>query len=468
MNARQLATAGLTGAAAGVLGGAVFGAVGRSMGLLKPTALLCTLTYSQVAGYTLGNALAGSATGMTVDAVLQGAEMAGNPQQQWSWGRFTAAGMVGFAGGAAGYLAARALAATCFSGRMWVDTPEGRKRISEFREGDLLYSRDEGDPDGPIVVKRVLKVHVRVGRVFLVRLGGQTLETTAEHPFWVVGRGWVIAAELREGDRLAGRSGAGAVVEGVEQTDRWETLYNLHVADYHTYFVGDISWGFSVWAHNTYGDPKEYNSLRKRLANVDGDARKILYEIGAQEGVDGTAWARSWKDPRGKSSGPRRVAELEQLKGQDAIDYVLREADRLGVPVPERLRPRQGWEPIDPEYAERVRLYTCKYTEETLAQLEAEAPRMPGEMGLFRCVRCQRGIQPGDPQWVAHEPPVSDFHRQTGRNTTQEVRNNYIQENAVGYSHATCEQSQGGQSQGAYGLPVGPNFKYPRPRPRGE
>jgi hypothetical protein len=27
-------------------------------------------------------------------------------------------------------------------------------------------------------------------------------------------------------------------------------VYNLRIADYHTYFVGADDWGFSVWAHN--------------------------------------------------------------------------------------------------------------------------------------------------------------------------------------------------------------------------
>jgi hypothetical protein len=30
-------------------------------------------------------------------------------------------------------------------------------------------------------------------------------------------------------------------------------VYNCRVAEYHTYFVGDEGWGFSVWAHNSYG-----------------------------------------------------------------------------------------------------------------------------------------------------------------------------------------------------------------------
>src|SRR5262249_21721282 len=30
----------------------------------------------------------------------------------------------------------------------------------------------------------------------------------------------------------------------------WVPVYNLQIADYHTYFVGCDDWSFSVWAHN--------------------------------------------------------------------------------------------------------------------------------------------------------------------------------------------------------------------------
>jgi hypothetical protein len=39
-------------------------------------------------------------------------------------------------------------------------------------------------------------------------------------------------------------------VEDLLDTGEYETLYNLRVADHHTYFVGSREWGFSVWAHN--------------------------------------------------------------------------------------------------------------------------------------------------------------------------------------------------------------------------
>ena len=36
----------------------------------------------------------------------------------------------------------------------------------------------------------------------------------------------------------------------VYDTGEWEVVYNLRVADHRTYFVGDDTWSFAVWAHN--------------------------------------------------------------------------------------------------------------------------------------------------------------------------------------------------------------------------
>ena len=65
---------------------------------------------------------------------------------------------------------------------------------------------------------------------------------------FVAGRGWLACNRLKVGDRLLSESGAWVTVEEVEDTGIWATVYNLRVADHHTYFVGDAEeWGFSVW-----------------------------------------------------------------------------------------------------------------------------------------------------------------------------------------------------------------------------
>jgi hypothetical protein len=58
---------------------------------------------------------------------------------------------------------------------------------------------------------------------------------------------------LIPGDRLLCADGQWVAVEEVLDTGEWEVVYNLRITDYHTYFVGDWDWGFSVWSHNTGG-----------------------------------------------------------------------------------------------------------------------------------------------------------------------------------------------------------------------
>jgi hypothetical protein len=129
-------------------------------------------------------------------------------------------------------------------------TPTGSKFIEEFAVGDLVLSRDEHDPLGLVVAQRVEEVFVREGLIWELRLGGQVIRTTAEHPFYHETRGWLACHHLQVGDRLLCEDGSFIVLEGIRDTGDWETVYNLRIANFHTYFVGCDEWNFSVWAHN--------------------------------------------------------------------------------------------------------------------------------------------------------------------------------------------------------------------------
>jgi hypothetical protein len=58
------------------------------------------------------------------------------------------------------------------------------------------------------------------------------------------------AGELQLGDSFLSADGEWVTVESLENTGRYETVYNVRVADCHTYFVTGEGWGISVWAHN--------------------------------------------------------------------------------------------------------------------------------------------------------------------------------------------------------------------------
>ena len=93
---------------------------------------------------------------------------------------------------------------------------------------------------------------VREGIILDLTLAGQVIHTTPEHPFYVQDQGWTPAGELKPGDLLATLDGRWLPLESALDTWRLATVYNLRVADFHTYFVGSHEWGFAAWVHNRY------------------------------------------------------------------------------------------------------------------------------------------------------------------------------------------------------------------------
>ncbi len=59
----------------------------------------------------------------------------------------------------------------------------------------------------------------------------------------------------------------------MERGEVYQTLYNLKVSEYHTYFVGSEEWGFSVWSHNLNCTPEELTVELKRAKVIPEDAR---------------------------------------------------------------------------------------------------------------------------------------------------------------------------------------------------
>jgi len=72
------------------------------------------------------------------------------------------------------------------------------------------------------------------------------LETTDDHPFYVPGTGFINTIDLYPGLTIETKDGANVTVTSVLKTDRYQTTYNLEVADFHTYYVTE----HDVLVHN--------------------------------------------------------------------------------------------------------------------------------------------------------------------------------------------------------------------------
>jgi hypothetical protein len=127
----------------------------------------------------------------------------------------------------------------CFPAGTPVRTQSGQRPIEEIRIGDLVLSQN---PDsGELTYKPVVRTTVRpADKLLEIHIGGETLRTTKGHPMWVGGQGWRIAKYVQAGDRLHRYFGSIAV-EAVREVPAKESVYNLVVDEFHSYFVGENS-----------------------------------------------------------------------------------------------------------------------------------------------------------------------------------------------------------------------------------
>ena len=142
--------------------------------------------------------------------------------------------------------------AKCINGCFVAGTPvqmaDGTtKPIEQLKPGDKVISRDE--TNGNTEVKTVTAVTAKAGvpTLKLTFSDGQSITTTAAHPFYVDGKGFTPAGRLAVGNAIVTRAGPPVKVMAIER-EALATVYNLTVDGDHTYFVGDVDGG--VWVHN--------------------------------------------------------------------------------------------------------------------------------------------------------------------------------------------------------------------------
>ena len=79
----------------------------------------------------------------------------------------------------------------------------------------------------------------------------ETFHATNDHPWKVKGKGWVETTDLKTDDRIDTGTGADLILTSLTLTARIEPSYNLTVADWHTFMVGEDG----AVVHNACPDP---------------------------------------------------------------------------------------------------------------------------------------------------------------------------------------------------------------------
>ena len=192
----------------------------------------------------------------------------------------------------------------CFVAGTLIETVNGLKPIEEIQYGELIWSREEfGEKYAykPVFANKVT-LNQETFKVVVKNESGKTESfiTTAEHPFFVEGKGWLKAILLEEDMVLLDRNGLPSLqVVSQQATGKLETVYNIAVEEFSTYHVGE----FGVWVHNAnccdfvnvkYGDIEAkfkqggwVNSKNDRVMYIDPfDGKFKDFPDGARASVD--------------------------------------------------------------------------------------------------------------------------------------------------------------------------------------
>ncbi|MGX2952059.1 GH-E family nuclease [Shewanella sp. JL219SE-S6] len=144
-----------------------------------------------------------------------------------------------------------------FTGDTLVYTETGLRPISDIKVGERVRSYTEWN--GQEQFEAVEEVISNTKEYLLVTLtleSNETLVATNQHPFYILGKGWVEAEDLKHGDPLYLSDKRTLHIRDINTETRTETVYNLSVANANTFFIGHDK----VLVHNAkrcpYANPK--------------------------------------------------------------------------------------------------------------------------------------------------------------------------------------------------------------------
>ena len=165
----------------------------------------------------------------------------------------------------------------CFAKGTPVSTPEGFKAIDQLRIGDMVQSKNEltGEMQSKPVSNLFLTKGKQLYALTTLNSNGlkETVEVTDNHPYWVEGE-WIESAKLKPSMVLTDEAGQKVKVLELQELGRTEDTYNIEVADFHTYFVGESK----VLVHNEC-------ACKVRGVNNPVTSRQARREVMRKEGI---------------------------------------------------------------------------------------------------------------------------------------------------------------------------------------
>ena len=209
----------------------------------------------------------------------------------------------------------------------------GNKTIETFEKGDAVWSYDLETGEWQRDTVKEVFTREYGGELVTLTVGGEKIEATGNHPFWLeAGREylarpppgelplseqvvtkdgrWVAAESLRVGDQVRLRGGKSGTVERLEREKvSGLTVHNLHVVGNRNYSVGNGG----VLVHNA--------SKRALFRIAEANASKNAPRTGVVNPAE-LRWSQTTAGGRGRAAKYRESLARDGWKEGEFIDVV--------------------------------------------------------------------------------------------------------------------------------------------------
>ena len=161
----------------------------------------------------------------------------------------------------------------CFVEGTEVSAASGHIAIETVKVGDMVWATDP--ETGETGLKEVVRTFVNeTSELVHIKVNGEEIICTNEHPFYSPVKGWTAAIQLRAGDKLQLLNGDYVIIEQIqhELLESPVKVYNFEVEDFHTYYVGETE----ALVHNMCAkksDIKQVEQVAKKLGMDDKQRR---------------------------------------------------------------------------------------------------------------------------------------------------------------------------------------------------
>ena len=162
----------------------------------------------------------------------------------------------------------KAAKALCFTAGTKVLTNRGFKNIEEIQVGDSVWAYNEATGKKDIqIVEEVFRR--TTNQLVQLSIGSEILWTTPDHPFYV-NKAWIAARYINVRDSVMLYSDNVAVVKKKAYKDSLVVVYNFTVANYHSYYVSELS----ILVHNDCEELTKAQKIASKAAQKNAEVFK--------------------------------------------------------------------------------------------------------------------------------------------------------------------------------------------------